>query len=599
MKLTFRIGAEAGAGVMVTGRMLGKCFTRGGYSVLAYPEYPSLIRGGHNVFQIRISDNGACSPSTKCDVLLALNRDAIFYHKDAVGGKGVIIYDEKIDAGEFKIRNDIKKIALPIDRILSDVGASPQMANAVQIGAALAIIDYPLDIFEAVLHDEFGRKGEDIVKKNAAVAKAGYDFIKKHGMLKGVKPVSKKRKLLVGGNEALALGAVKGGMKFFAAYPMTPASSILHYLCAKERDFNIVVKQTEDEIAAMNYVVGAGFAGVRAATGTSGGGFALMTEAIGLAAESETPVVVFLAQRVGPSTGMPTWTEQGDLRFALHASQGEFLRVVLAPGDIDECFSLAAEAFNLAEKYQIPVLVVSDKFLSESFFSTSGFDENIKIERGKIAKNLPPLPPNTRFKRYEITKDGVSPRPLPGTPNGMHVSSSYEHDETGFSCELFSMRKAQVDKRARKTDYLLKDIPLPGIYGDKNADVTLVAWGSMKLPAIEALQLLKEDGIKANLVHLKCVFPLDAKKVCSLLGMAKHTIMLENNSTGQFAGMLKEYCGWEPDFLLLKYTGRPFYAEEIADEAKRLKKAGFKGEKTIRLLDKEDLEYYNTQRYGL
>jgi len=599
MELTFRIGAEAGAGVMVTGRMLGRCFTRSGYSVLAYPEYPSLIRGGHNVFQIRISDDGVYSPSTRCDVLLALNRAALFYHRNAVNPNGVIIYDEKIDVSEFKLRNDIKKIPLPIDKILSDAGASPQMANSVQIGAALAVIDYPFDIFEGVLHDEFGRKGKEIVEKNALVGKIGYDFVKKHGILREIKPLSKKRKALITGNEALALGAVKSGMKFFAAYPMTPASSILHYLCAKERDFNIIVKQTEDEIAAMNYVVGASFAGVRAATATSGGGFALMTEAVGLAAESETPVVIFLAQRVGPSTGMPTWTEQGDLRFAIHSSQGEFLRVVLTPGDVNECFSLSAEAFNLAEKYQIPVLVLSDKFLSESLFSTDGFNDNIKIERGKIARDLPLLQPNARFKRYEITSDGVSPRALPGTPNGMHVSSSYEHNETGFSTELFSERKAQVDKRARKINGLIKDVPSPKVYGDKKAEVSLITWGSMKLPAMEGVHILNKEGINANMIHFSCVFPLDGKTVCSLFKNAKHTIIFENNSTGQFAGMLKEYCDCEPDFIALKYTGRPFYAEEIAEEVKQLKKKGFKGEKIIRVLDKEDLEYYNTQRYGL
>ncbi len=600
MKLTFRIGAQAGAGVMVTGRMLGRCFTRGGYSVLAYPEYTSLVRGGHNAYQIRISDNGVASPLTKCDVLLALNKDAVFYHKDAVVEGGIIIYDEKIDISEFKLGKKIEEVALPIEKILKDADASPRMANAVQIGAALAAIDYPIEIFEKVLKDEFGRKGEEVVNKNIAAARAGYDFVKsKAKPVKDVKPLSRKKRMLVGGNEALALGAVKAGLKFYAAYPMTPASSILHYLFAKEREFNMVVKQTEDEIAAMHYAIGANYAGVRGATGTSGGGFALMTEAMGLAGLSETPVTVFLVQRVGPSTGMPTWTEQGDIRFALHASQGDFLRCVIAPGDIDECFTLSAEALNIADRYQIPCIVVSDKFLSESYFSTEGFDENIKIDRGKVAKNLPALPPNTRFQRYKITKDGVSPRPFPGMKGGNYVATSYEHDETGFSSEAFSMRKAQVDKRAAKQDYLLKEIPAPKVYGDRNSEVTLVAWGSMKLPALEALHRFKQDKISANLVHFTFLYPLDEKKVKSVLEKSKHTIMIENNSTGQFAGMLKQYCSWEPDFLLLKYTGRPFYAEEIFEEVKKLKKAGFKGKREIRVLDKEDLEYYNPQRYGL
>ncbi len=527
MKLTFRIGAQAGAGVMVTGRMLGRCFTRGGYNVLGYPEYPSLVRGGHNVFQIRIGDNGISSPITKCDVLLALNKDAVFYHKDAVVDEGIIVYDEKIDISEFKVNSKVGKVALPIEKLLKEAGAIPRMANAVQIGAALAAIDYPIELFEGVLKDEFGRKGEEVVSKNIAAARAGYNFVKSNAKpVRDVKPISNKRKLLVGGNEALALGAVKGGLKFYSAYPMTPASNILHYLIAKERDFNIVVKQTEDEIAAMHYAIGANYTGVRAATGTSGGGFALMTEAMGLAALSETPVTVFLVQRTGPSTGMPTWTEQADLRFALHASQGDFLRCVIAPGDINECFSLSAEALNIADKYQIPSIVVSDKFLSESIFSTSGFDENVKIDRGKIATKLPKLPPNTRFERYKITKDGVSPRPFPGTPGGNYVATSYEHDETGFSSEAFSMRKAQVDKRAGKEEHLLKEIPAPKVYGDKDAEFTLVAWGSMKLPALEALHRFKQKDISANLVHFTYLYPLDEKKVKNALGKAKHTIMI-------------------------------------------------------------------------
>lgn len=600
MKLTFRIGAQAGAGVMVTGRMLGRCFTRGGYSVLGYPEYPSLVRGGHNVFQIRISDNGISSPITKCDVLLALNKDAVFYHKDAVGENGVIVYDDKVDISGFRLKKGIQKVALPIEKILKDAGANPKMANAVEIGASLAVIDYPLEIFEEVLRDEFQRKGEEVVKMNIAAAEAGYNFVKSSMKpIKSVKPISKKRKLFVGGNEALALGAVKGGLKMYSAYPMTPASSILHYLFAKEREFNIVVKQTEDEIAAMHYAIGANYAGVRAATGTSGGGFALMTEAMGLAALSETPVTVFLVQRTGPSTGMPTWTEQADIRFALHASQGDFLRCIIAPGDIDECFSLSAEALNIADRYQIPCVVVSDKFLSESYFSTEGFDENIRIDRGKIAKDLPALEPNTRFKRYKITKDGVSPRPFPGTKGGNYVATSYEHDETGFSSEEFSMRKAQVDKRAEKQKYLVKEMPAPKVYGDKDAEITIVTWGSMKLPGLEALHRFKQEKIPVNMVHFSYLYPLDEKKVKHVLEKSKHTIMVENNSTGQFAGMLKQYADWEPDFLMLKYTGRPFYAEEIYDEIVKLKKAKFKGEKEIRVLDKENLEYYNPQRYGL
>lgn len=601
MKVSIKIGAQAGQGVMVVGKSLSKCFTRGGLNVVGYPEYPSLVRGGHNSYQVLVSDDSIHSPIQSTDVVIALNQDAVFYHKDYITKNGAIVYDSKIDAKKFKPRKDIRLYPMPVSEILEKAGGTSKMANSALLAAALALVDYPCKYLEGVLRDEFKRKGEDVVKANIAVAQAGYKYSKDNfnDFHHDIKPVSKERKMLLSGNEAVSLGAVKGGMKFYAAYPMTPASNILHYLMANERKLNIVVKQTEDEIAAMNYAVGANFTGVRAMTGTSGGGFALMVEALGMAALSETPVVACLVSRIGPSTGMPTWTEQADLKFALNASQGDFLRVVLAPGDMEESFQLSAQAFNLAEKYQLPVIMMSDKFLAETVFSQDPFDERgIKIERGKIAKNLPKLPPNTRFKRYKLTADGVSPRPFPGTPNGIHVSTSYEHDETGFSSEDFGMRKAQADKRNRKLKTLNAELPGPKTSGPKTADVTLVTWGSQKLPCLDALKILKKEKVKANLLHFSYLFPVDPKKVKKALSKCKKTIMIENNSSAQYAGILKEYADVDFDFHLLKYDGRQFFPEQIAKEVKKLAKARFKGKKEIRIVEK-DYEYYNPQRYNL
>lgn len=601
MLFSIRIGAQAGAGVMVTGRMMAKCFTRGGYNVVGYPEYPSLVRGGHNVVQVTTGTNEIHSPPRRCEVVLALNRDAVFYHKDFVKKGGMIIYDKALDISEFKVSKAIKMFPVPLDELIEKAGGTSRMKNTVALSCVLAMIDYPFDILAGVIEDEFRRKGDEIVKKNIAVAKEAYEYVKSTNgdVPYTMKPLSDKRKVLISGNEAIALGAVKGGMKFYSAYPMTPASSILHYLFANERKFNIVVKQTEDEIAAMNYTTGAAFAGVRSMTGTSGGGFALMVEAFGMAALAEAPIVAVLVQRIGPSTGMPTWTEQGDLRFALHASQGDFLRVVLAPGDVEECFRLGFEAFNLAERYQLPVIIISDKFLGESVFSSERFDEKgLKVERGKIVDKLPALEPNTRYKRYKLSKDGVSPRVFPGTPNGMHVGTSYEHDETGFSTESFIMRTKQVDKREAKITGLLKDIPAPEVYGPKDADVTIMCWGSHKMPALDALNILKMNGIKADVVHFSYLFPLDKDKIAKVL-KGRKTVMVENNSTGQFTGMLKQYCDFEPDFLLLKYDGRQFFGRQIAEEVEKLVKSGFKGDREIKVVEKEDLEYYNPQRHGL
>jgi 2-oxoglutarate ferredoxin oxidoreductase subunit alpha len=296
---------------------------------------------------------------------------------------------------------------------------------------------------------------------------------------------------------------------------------------------------------------------------------------------------------------MPTWSEQADLRFALHSSQGDFLRVIIAPGDMDECFYLSAQAFNLAEKYQLPVIIMSDKFLAETLFSNEPYDQSkVKIERGKLETKLPKLPPNTRFKRYEVTKDGISPRSLPGTPGGLYVSTSYEHDETGFSSEDFENRVAQVDKRARKLKTLLKEIPGPKIYGPKTADITLVAWGSHKLPALDALNLLKEKGINANLIHFTYLYPVNKKEIEKAFGKSKHTIMIENNSTAQFAGILKEHADVVFDFHMLKYDGRQFFPKEIANEVEKLVKSKFSADKEIKVVDK-DYEYYNPQRYNL
>jgi 2-oxoglutarate ferredoxin oxidoreductase subunit alpha len=602
MVFVCKIAAQAGAGVMITGRMMVKCFTRGGYNVIGYPEYPSLVRGGHNTVEVRISDKHINSPVQQQDLLIALNKDAIFYHMGTMASGGAMLYDEMIDTGKFTLRPDVKMYPVPLAKLAQNAGGTEQMKNTAALGAALAMMDYPFGILEGIIRDELARKGEEVIKVNILAAKSGYDHAKANGLkcARSVKPLSEKRSIIITGNEAIALGAVRGGMKFFAAYPMTPASSILHYLIDNERKFNLVVKQTEDEIAAINYAIGASYAGARSMTGTSGGGFALMVEALGMAAMSETPVVVALVQRIGPSTGFPTWTEQGDLRFALHASQGEFPRIVLAPGDVQECFFMTAQAMSLAEKYQVPVIIMSDKHLSETIFSTSQFDQSkVKIERGKLAKKLPALPQMERWKRYALSRDGVSERVFPGTPNGNHVASSYEHDERGFSSESFVMRTKQVDKRASKVKAILKEMPLPTIYGHAEAEVTLVGWGSMKLPALDALPLLEKAGIKANFVHFTHIFPMDGRAVKKLLKKSKKLVIIENNSTAQMAGLLRQYAAVKMDATILKYDGRPFFPGQIAEEITKLKATGYKARKPVTVVEKEDLEYYNPQRHGL
>lgn len=604
VELTVKIGGQAGQGANVTGRTLGKVFARSGLNVIGYPEYPSLVRGGHNVYEVRVSEEEIRSPVGECNVIIALNKDAVFFHHKHLKEPGAIIYDSSLDLGKFKVNPKVKLYPLPVEELIKKAGADARMKNVVMLGALLALVDYPLEDLDDILEETFGRKGKEVVQANLNSAKLSHDYVKKNlkpeefpmTILKG----KRSGKMIIGGNEAAGLGAIAGGLKFYAAYPMTPASSLLHYLAKVEREANIAVKHTEDEIAAINYAIGAAYAGVRAMTGTSGGGFALMTETVGMSALAETPLVVYLAQRTGPSTGMPTWTEQADLKFALNASQGDFLRVIFAPGTIEESFYLTAEALNIAEKYQLPVMILTDKFLGESHFSCEPFDSSkIKVERGKIATKLPKLRPMERFERYKITKDGISPRSFPGEPNGIHVATSYVHDETGFSTESFVKRIEMVLKMERKLPLLLKDLPKPKIYGSKEADITLVCWGSQLLPALDAIKQLEKGGIKVNIIHFSVVFPLDEKEINKLFSKCKKTIMVENNSTAQFAGILREHTGFVPDFYLLRFDGRPFFPENIVEEVKKLLISQFKGEKRIIVKETEDVEYYNTQRFEI
>ena len=375
---------------------------------------------------------------------------------------------------------------------------------------------------------------------------------------------------------------------------MTPASSVLHFIASQEFEHNIIVKHCEDEIAAVLMAIGSSYTGARAMTSTSGGGFALMAESVGLSAIAETPVTMVVAQRPGPSTGMPTWTEQGDFRFVLHSSQGDFLRLIVAPGDVPEAYNLTQKALNLADKYQIPTFILSDKFLSESSTSIDLSEfKKLKIERGEmITKELPELPQGERFKRYKITESGISPRSIPGVKGGEHVASSYEHWENGFSTEHFEMRVDMVNKRERKIHELLKDIDPPTVHGVDNAEITLICWGSHKPMTFEAVDLLNAEGIKAKAIHFSFVHPLHPS-TNDLLKKSNKLVIVENNMSSQFGGYLKEKLGVEFAGSILRYDGRQLYATEIYNNAKSILKNEVKD---VVVYDKEPYEYYSTRR---
>ncbi len=586
MELVIKIGAAAGQGAFVTGRIVGKLFARGGYHVFGYPEYPSLIRGGHNAYEIRVSDKPIFAPLTKADVLLAVNKDAIVFHKDGVKEEGVILADAVAAQG----MEDARIISLPVAKKLNELGAPLKMANTAYIASLLAMVGYPIEPLHQLIEETFSKKGQEVVELNKKVADAFYAFAKEQREpIASLKPLNGKR-LYISGNEAAALGALSAGLKFYAAYPMTPASNVLHYLVSVKKKAGIAVVQAEDEISAANMAVGASFAGVRAMTGTSGGGFALMTETVGMAALAETPIVFYLAQRVGPSTGMPTWTEQADLFQVLGASQGEFLRVILAPLTIEDSYYVTGEALNIAERYQLPVFVLTDKFIAESHSTVEDF-KPIPIDRGKLITSIEEeLPLGKRYLRYKDTEDGISPRPIPGVKNGLHIGTSYEHREDSFTTEDFDERKKQVDKRMRKLKALLQESWEPWEEGE--GDVALIVWGSQWGPAVEGAKI---SGLPIKVIGFRWLYPLSKEKVEKAIGDRK-VVFLENNSTGLFSKLVKMETGIEADGLILKYTGRPFFPEQVAKALKELSSRGWRGE--VRYAeDFEKYEFYAPWRY--
>jgi 2-oxoglutarate ferredoxin oxidoreductase subunit alpha len=579
IKFTWKIGGEAGFGIKAAGQVFAKAMVRAGYEAFDYSEYPSLIRGGHNTYQITVAGADARSAARSVDLLVALNQETIDLHLAELSHGAGIIYDGdeiKLTADKFKSKG-VALIPVPLKKLASETGGEI-MRNTVAIGASLAVIGLEPKILENILKETFAHK-PGVIEANIKAIEAGFGFIKKNHPKLNFKIKLDVRKheprMLIAGNEAMGLGALAGGLNFFSAYPMTPATSVLHYLAGKAVSEGLIVKHAEDEISVINMALGASHAGARAMCATSGGGFALMGEAVGLAGISETPLVIINVQRPGPATGMPTWTDQGDLRFVLHAAQGEFPRIVLAPGDVSECFYQTAEALNLAEKYQLPVIILSDKFLGEGDATVPLFDENkVRIERGKLLMAEKEL---KDFRRYEVTADGISPRTLPGTKGGMFSADSYEHDAFGFSSETAEDRVAQVDKRAKKLHHAAAELGGANHYGPAHAKITLVSWGSTKGPILDALELLppRLRG-KVNFLHLNVIWPFPAKLVkaslapVGLLGKSKKMILIENNSTAQLGALIRQETGIEIKEKILKYDGRPFFPEELAEKIAKI-----------------------------
>jgi 2-oxoglutarate ferredoxin oxidoreductase subunit alpha len=559
----FKIGGSAGEGIMVAGSIFSKFASRSGYHIYDFVEYPSLIRGGHNSFYGTVSPRPVFSTYNQVDLLIALNQETVKLHQGELNlGAGIIF-----DPDEFS-QKPIKRVRLfpvPLMKIGLEAGHK-LMANTVALGVAAYLIGGDLKTLNSVLKDVFGDKKKEIVDGNLKAARLGFDFGKNKFPPLGKYLSFQKSapKMVIAGNEAIGLGAIAAGLKLAAIYPMTPINALLTFLAAHEKEAGIILRQPEDEIAGINLALGAAFAGVRSMVATSGGGFALMNEGLSLAGITETPVVVVFGQRAGPATGIPTWTAQEDLLYALTAAHGEYPRIVLAPGDVEECFSLSAEAFNLAEIYQTPVVILVDKFVCEAHQSVGDLGlGRIKIERGKISL-LSPTPQAAAeiFPRYRLTEDGISPRAFPG--KGVIVkANSDEHDQFGFSEESVENRKAQVEKRLKKLSAL--KVPKPNLYGPKKADLTIVSWGSTKGPILEAIK-----DLPVNCLHFNWLSPFPVEAVIEILKEAPKTVLIENNYQGQLGLWLRLQTGLEIENKFLKYDGRQFYPEEIRAKIKKL-----------------------------
>ncbi len=568
--LTVKIGGEAGFGIMTTGLMLSRLANRHGFFVFDYVEYPSLIRGGHNVYEVRFGQEEIFSQEKGVDLLVCLNQETLSLHQSELKEEAAVLFDDSLVKANINFNNKkISLIPIPFTQLIKQAGVSVLMQNNIALGAVSAILGFDLKVLFELIKEVFLDKGEQIITDNQKAAQIGFDYVlNRFSQVLPTKLETNKvkgNKLVVTGNDAVSLAAIAAGCGFYAAYPMTPSSSVLHTLAALASQSGMVVKHAEDEIAAINMAIGASFAGVRAMCGTSGGGFSLMTEGLGLAGITETPLVILEAQRPGPATGMPTWTAQADLQFLIHASQDEFPRIILAPGDPSEAFYLTFEAFNLADIYQTPVFILSDKYLSESHKSVEEFDwQKLQIKRGKIITDT-----NSNliasYQRYQLTEDGVSPFLIPGLTKATFLANSYEHDESGFATEEASVRTRQVNKRNQKLKTYQKNLPLPKIYGEKQADLTLIGWGSTKGPVLQALHdcQFSFKGSRMNFLHLNQVWPLNIDFLTEFFKTTQRRIMIEGNSTGQMANLLREHTGFLMDDYLLKYDGRPFYPEEI------------------------------------
>jgi 2-oxoglutarate/2-oxoacid ferredoxin oxidoreductase subunit alpha len=569
--LNWAIGGEAGDGIDSTGKIFAQALSRAGRHVFTSKDFASRIRGGYTAYKIRTSVDEVQSVVDRLDILVALTQRTIDENLDELHEGSAVIYDGE-RSWEADIPEEMKAVDVPLKSLAEDAGGAI-MRNVVALGAACEITGFDVEYLDESLEKRFGGKGTQIVDNNKEAARLGQEYVRENYDLDDLGydlETTDNDYVLLNGNEAIGMGAIAAGCRFYAGYPITPATSIMEYLTGRLEEYGGHVVQAEDELSAINMTLGAARAGARSMTATSGAGIDLMTETFGLVATSETPMVICDVMRSGPSTGMPTKQEQGDLNMALYGGHGEIPRFVVAPTSITECFWKTVEAFNLAEKYNTPVFLISDLAMSvtEQTFPPEAFDmDAVEIDRGKLVDDEEVqewLDAQGRFRAHAATDDGVSPRAIPGTTDGAHMSTGLEHDELGRRTEEQEIRVQQVDKRNRKVETAKNEEAWEyREFGNEDADNLIITWGSNEGALIEALGYLDEDGINVRVISVPYIFP--RPDLTDEVDAAEEAIVVECNATGQFADVI------EHDVLtrvkrINKYTGVRFKADELAEE---------------------------------
>ncbi|MGQ9608815.1 MAG: 2-oxoacid:acceptor oxidoreductase subunit alpha [bacterium] len=546
---------EAGQGIQTVEHILTQTLKLSGYNVFSTQEYMSRIRGGSNSTSIRVSSKRISAPLDRIDILIPFSKGSIDHLRWRISSETVILGEEKIYKDEY---NGDKAINVPISQIAYEIGGLIY-SNTVAASIIAGLFKVDKNILSEFLKHRFAGKDENVIQRNIEAVNRGYEIsnnlIENNGIEVNVnKDPQISDEIIMDGVEALALGAISGGCNFLSFYPMSPSTGVAVYLAQHSKEFDIIVEQAEDEISAINMVLGAWYAGARGLASTSGGGFALMVEALSLAGMIESPIVIHLAERPGPATGLPTRTEQADLLFALYAGHGEFPRIILAPGKIEDMFYLTQNAFNLADRYQVPVFILTDQYILESHYNIKEIDYDL------ISQEIYCIRTDKHYKRYELTQNGISLRGIPGFGDGLVVLDSDEHDEEGHITEDQNMRINMVNKRLKKLESIKKDIIPPEFIGNKDYKTLVIAWGSNYNVVKEAIEQLGRDDIA--FLHYKQVYPLHSG-TAGYLRKAKKTVIIENNAASQFANLIKLHTGIEIDKKILKYNGLPFSVEEV------------------------------------